>query len=136
MQLDYNKFVKMGIIRKTKSVEALLDVFRKSEGSVSVVYLVEHLKKKMNKTTVYRILERMEQDGIVHSFNDRNGLRWYAKCKGCSSENHLDRHPHFQCNGCGAMECLALDIAIPAVSNYQIDAAEIILTGTCSKCLS
>lgn len=136
MQLLCVKFVAMGIIRRTKSVETLLSVFEKGQHALSAIDLVERLKNKMNKTTVYRILERMEQDGIVHAFNDVNGLKWYAKCNGCSSEHHVDTHPHFQCKDCGTMECLSIDISIPHISNLQIDTAKIMLVGKCTQCLS
>lgn len=128
------KFVFMGIIRKTKSVELLLGIFSQNSNALSVVNLVKKTKNQMNKTTVYRILERMESEGVVHSFNDINGNKWYAKCHSCSSDNHLDSHPHFQCKDCGAIECLSVEIAIPKVPNFQIDSAEIMLVGTCRNC--
>lgn len=126
----------MGIIRKTKSVELLLSVFKESRSALSVVQLIENLKADMNKTTVYRILDRLEQEGIVHSFLDRDGLKWYAKCSECSSNKHSDLHPHFQCNDCGTIECLSIDIKIPMVAGRRIDSAEVLLQGTCPNCLS
>ena len=35
----------------------------------------------MNKTTVYRILDRFEKEGILHWFIDNDGLKRYAKNK-------------------------------------------------------
>ncbi|NRA93639.1 MAG: transcriptional repressor, partial [Psychroserpens sp.] len=70
----------MSIIRKTKSVKMLLEIFESTKSALSVVDLVEQLKSEMNKTTVYRILERLENEGVLHSFNGINGLKWYAKC--------------------------------------------------------
>lgn len=126
----------MGIVRKTKSVALMLEVFSKVEGAVSVVQLIENLKQQMNKTTVYRILDRLEKEGIVHSFIGKEGLKWYAKCAGCSSGHHSDSHPHFECIDCGTIECLSLHIQIPQVSNRQIESANIMLQGTCPNCLS
>lgn len=136
MQRSCIKFVPMGIIRKTKSVERLLHVFNECENALSVVHLINSLESHMNKTTVYRILDRLEQDGLVHSFLDKHGLKWYAKCSGCSSHNHSDLHPHFQCNDCGTIQCLPVDIQIPAISGHQIESMEVLLQGTCAKCLS
>ena len=34
-----------------------------------MVDLVDYFKDEMNKVTVYRILSRMEKEGIIHSFN-------------------------------------------------------------------
>ena len=74
----------MGIIRKTKPVKEILHLFENKEEAISVVQLIELMHTKMNRTTVYRILERLEQDGILHSFNGKDGLKWYAKCQGCN----------------------------------------------------
>lgn len=126
----------MGIIRNTKSVKTVLDVFKKTDEALSAIVLVERLQKFMNKTTVYRILERLEEDGILHSFTDKSGLKLFGKCKGCSTSNHTDLHPHFQCRQCGKTECLSLDISIPFLHNRKIDSAELLLIGVCEDCLT
>ena len=87
----------MGVIRKTKALSTVLSIFESKNEAKSVVSLIELVKGDMNKTTVYRILDRLEQDGIIHSFNGKDGLKWYAKCEGCSAHKHSDTHPHFQC---------------------------------------
>lgn len=126
----------MGIIRKTKSVKLLLNIFEQHSNALSVVELIEHLKGEMNKTTVYRILEKLEDDGQIHSFKGKDGLTWYAKCSDCSTAKHNDAHPHFQCQECGKVECLAVDIIVPTVKSHKIESAEILLTGRCESCLS
>jgi len=129
-------FCVMGIIRKTKSVKTVLKVFDQTNAAISVVELVEQLQAEMNKTTVYRILDRMEDGGTLHSFTGKDGLKWYAKCKGCSGGNHHDAHPHFQCRDCGKTECISVGISIPSVPNYQVDSAELLLIGQCKNCAS
>ncbi|MBO6517739.1 MAG: transcriptional repressor [Bacteroidia bacterium] len=126
----------MGIVRQTASVRSLWNIFEQGQDAISVVELVKQLKHSMNKTTVYRILDRLEQEGKLHSFNGSDGLRWYAKCHDCSAEKHLDTHPHFQCNECGKVECLSLNIPIPNHLNHQIDQAQILLLGQCDACLA
>lgn len=124
----------MGVIRKTKSVKTLLDAFEQTNDAISVVELVERFSKDMNKTTVYRILERLDDEGLIHSFSGKNGLTWYAKCKGCSASHHNDIHPHFQCRNCGKTECVTMDVSIPKIPNYKIESVELILTGQCENC--
>jgi len=126
----------MGISRKTKSVNTLLEVFNRKKDAFSVVELVKQLDLYMNKTTVYRILERLENEGILHSFMGKDGLKWYAKCTGCSSDNHNDVHPHFQCNSCGKTECLILEITIPKMANYEVESASLLLIGKCQNCIN
>ncbi len=125
----------MGIVRRTKSVQALLNAFENNNKALSAVYLIDLLGKEMNKTTIYRILDKLEEDGIVHSFWGSDGLRWYAKCDGCDTHKHFDTHPHFQCSKCGNVECLSIDIEIPVIKNHQVDSTEIILIGKCEQCI-
>lgn len=125
----------MKIVRKTKSVDTLMDVFKNNGNALSVVELVDRFKKEMNKTTVYRILDRLEKDGVVHSFLGINGLKWYAKCDSCSHRNHFDAHPHFQCKECGKLDCLTTNVTIPPMPNRKIDFVQVLLVGQCEECV-
>jgi len=125
----------MAIRRQTASVKLLWQQFEDNHDALSVVDLVKLMENSMNKTTVYRILDRLEQEGRLHCFTGRDGLKWYAKCHDCSSEHHMDVHPHFQCNECGKVECLTVDVKIPAVQNHQIEKAQILLLGQCETCI-
>lgn len=124
----------MGIIRKTKAVATVLQIFEEKSEPKSVVHLIGLVKDKMNKTTVYRILDRLERDGIIHSFNGKDGLKWYAKCEGCSANHHSDKHPHFQCTKCDKVECLSVEIKIPSIKNHKVDSTDIFLMGQCEVC--
>ena len=125
----------MGIIRKTKSVEVLLNEFNTSFGAISAKKLIERLDSKFNKTTIYRVLDKLEDDGVLHSFLGKNGLKWYAKCDDCSHGKHQDAHPHFQCLNCGKMDCLTINVKIPNIPNREVDISQILLQGTCEVCL-
>lgn len=124
----------MSVIRKTKSVNLIMSIFENGQEALSVVNLVEQLKDDMNKTTVYRILDRLENEGTIHSFSGSNGLKWYARCHECTSHQHNDVHPHFECNECGKVECLDVNISIPKMNNRNIETANIMLKGQCSDC--
>tara|TARA_X000001036_G_scaffold230227_1_gene215104 strand:+ start:280 stop:663 length:384 start_codon:yes stop_codon:yes gene_type:complete len=127
----------MNISRKTKTVKLVLDLFESTNNAISVVDLVSVFKGKMNKTTVYRILNRLEESGILHSFTDRNGLKRYAKGNqkpGSIKDSNL--HSHFLCNDCGISSCLPLEIPIPSLPNTRIDSSDHLLTGQCENCHS
>ncbi|GGD04842.1 Fur family transcriptional regulator [Hyunsoonleella pacifica] len=124
----------MGITRQTKQVKKLMDIFDQEERAISVVDLVKLLASEMNKTTVYRILNKLMDDGVVHSFMGKGGLKWYAKCQDCSCEVHNDIHPHFQCKVCGEVECLPVTFNIPPVNGYKVDSINLLMVGACSNC--
>ncbi|WP_394749341.1 Fur family transcriptional regulator [Spongiimicrobium salis] len=124
----------MGIIRKTQSAGIILAEFAKEKGAISVVELVKRLGTIMNKTTIYRVLDKLEDDGVLHSFLSNNGIKWYAKCNGCSTSGHIDAHPHFECLDCGKVDCLEVQITIPKVPNRKVVASNILIKGRCEQC--
>ena len=68
----------MGIVRKTPSLQLLLNEFRSQSNAISVIELIKRLESKINKTTVYRVLEKLEDNGTLHSFLDSNGCLLYT----------------------------------------------------------
>lgn len=124
----------MGIVRKTKSLELVLNEFQSLTAAISVIDLIKKLNSKLNKTTIYRILEKLEDDGIVHSFLGKNGIKWYAKCRNCSKSNHSDVHPHFECIDCGKIDCLTVEIKIPSIPNREVRSSQILFQGICESC--
>jgi len=126
----------MTIVRKTKSVGILMDVFNNSQKALSVVELVDRFRGKMNKTTIYRILDKLEKEMFIHSFLGVQGLKWYAKCQGCASHHHNDAHPHFQCQSCGKLDCLETIVSIPTITGRKVKSAQVLLIGDCEQCMS
>lgn len=125
----------MGIIRKTKSVEVILNEFNTSSGAISVKKLIENFSSEFNKTTIYRVLDKLEDDGVLHSFLGKSGLKWYAKCNGCSGNKHIDLHPHFQCLNCGKMECLDVNVTFAQIPNRKIEISQMLIQGKCETCI-
>ena len=70
----------MGIIRKTQASKLILNEFQKDSNAISAIELIKRLKSKINKTTVYRLLDKLADDGLLHYFLDMNGVKWFAKC--------------------------------------------------------
>ncbi len=143
MQLscNYNSFILllqlcsinfMGVVRNTKAIEELTSLFLDDEKALSVVEIVNILSSKMNKSTVYRALKRLEDDEIIHAFIDGDGLKCYAKNR---NSNKKEVHPHFHCKTCGTSICVPYEYEIPSYQNHKIDYAQILLFGECNKCL-
>ena len=121
-------------MRQTKSVKRILNEFEKEPKALSTVDLIKRLSKDHNKTTIYRVLDRLEDDGVLHSFQGTDGVKFYAKCHGCSKSQHSDIHPHFQCVSCGKMDCLDVRVSIPKVPNRRVLSSELLLQGHCEQC--
>ena len=125
----------MSVFRKTKTVKMLLDLFYQKNNAISIVELISKFSKKMNKTTVYRIFNRLEESGRLHSFSDRDGIKRYAKGNQDSvSIKDSVPHSHFLCNTCGISSCLPIEIPVPSIPNLKIDSSDHLLVGQCENC--
>ena len=126
----------MGVLRKTKHLEHVLQAFRQSSDALSAGMLVDALANEINKSTVYRMLQKLEDDGVIHSFLTMDQIRFYALCKGCSSGRHVDTHAHFQCTSCKRVSCVSEEIVLPTPGRARITRAQVLLTGQCESCLT
>ena len=126
----------MGVVRKTKHLEQVLHAFRQSSDALSAGMLLDVLNHEINKSTVYRMLEKLEDDGVIHSFLTMDQIRFYALCKGCSSGRHVDSHAHFQCTSCNRVSCFSEEVVLPTPGRARITSAQVLLTGQCGACLS
>jgi Fur family ferric uptake transcriptional regulator len=126
----------MGIIRQTLAVKLLLSEFEKESSAISAIELIKRLGSQVNKTTIYRLLDKLEDDGLLHYFLDAKGVKWFAKCKGCSKYNHSDVHPHFQCTECGTVDCLEIQVNLPEIPNRKVINSQVLVLGQCDRCLN
>ena len=89
-----------------------------------------------DRTTLFRTLKTFQEKGLVHQINDGTSSKKYALCNtSCSSNNHIDLHPHFYCEKCKETTCVN-SISIPVINleNAKINSAELIIKGICDVC--
>jgi Fur family transcriptional regulator, ferric uptake regulator len=95
--------------------------------------IYEALDRKVGLASVYRMLDRLDQHGLVQRIDLGDGIVRYEPAR----EAH---HHHLVCGECGKVEPFAdqgLERAIEAVeerSGYTVVAHEVVLRGACSDC--
>jgi len=89
----------------------------------------------MNKTTVFRVLDSLEEHGVLHFFTGKDGLKWYAKCGQSFDSTKNTYYPHFHCEVCGKSKCIPVGFSIPDLPNYKITTANVMLTGKYNDCI-
>ena len=88
-----------------------------------------------DRTTLYRTLLALIENGVIHKALEENGESYYALCGGCTAHAHAHNHIHFKCNDCGSVECLHLSDEIGfALPGVAVDSLEITAKGTCETC--
>lgn len=86
-------------IKVTRERTVLLELLM-SSGPVSIDVIYPMVQEDMNKTTVYRILDRLVREGVVYQTDFRDGKAYFE-----FQEKH---HHHIVCSGCGVREDVAM----------------------------
>ena len=126
----------------TKQREAILRFLKENRGAhVSVDALVEALKGRrisVGKTTVYRYLEQLCQQGLALKYAPQPGM---GTCYSYLPDESCQVHYHLKCTQCGRLfhlECPELDALVSHVSKdhgFALDHTRTVLYGCCSNCL-
>ncbi len=122
--------------RRTQSQVKILNILKSSGSAFSHEMLQSELDTKMDRATIYRILNRFCEDGLVHKVVGDDGIQYFAYCAGCDKPNnkHNHNHFHFKCLKCGTVECLQNKIKIPLPGGYEIKELNGLISGYCNRC--
>jgi Fur family transcriptional regulator, ferric uptake regulator len=97
---------------------ATLDILIHAEKPMARADILNALdERNPDKTTIYRILERFCEKGIVHkAYVDKRA--WEYELADKCTDNQC--HPHFKCTNCGKVTCLH-DVNIPLIKGLGKD---------------
>jgi Fur family ferric uptake transcriptional regulator len=89
-----------------------------------------------DRVTIYRVLDRLLDDGLIHKIVNVNGVVNYAACNSCDhNHQHDHEHIHFSCRICGELTCL--DQVIPSFAlpgGFQSEESFFTISGICKNC--
>jgi Fur family ferric uptake transcriptional regulator len=134
---DFKALMSTRGLRRTRVRESLLEVLADRSGAMSAPEILEVLMDsgRVNKVTVYRILEDFTRCGILRRVPaEGRAARYELACE------HHPPHPHFQCHACGTVQCLeAIPLervwsAIKGPRGNRAERMEIRVGGLCRKC--
>lgn len=120
--------------RNTPAKKAILDMLEISQTALSQDMIEEEMKGKMDRVTMYRILNAFCEDGIAHKVVSDEGKTYYALCNNCENEKHYHDHFHFKCLRCSKVECLKDEIQITLPQQYTSVNVNCWVSGYCSQC--
>jgi Fur family ferric uptake transcriptional regulator len=130
----------------------VLGVLASSGGQpVGVPQVLERLPSDTDEVTVYRTLNTFTRKRLVHRVRGEDRTWRYAlgaaaqaggghgKPPAAGATPHT--HPHFVCDGCGAVECLEksqipgdLVRSLRVGARYDVRYPEVLLHGLCPRC--
>ncbi len=125
-------------ISTTQQRLAVLNILQQASRPLSVGDIRKQLDpaSSVNKVTVYRIVSLLKKQGIVRDISSASGSLYFEMA---TSDHPV--HPHFNCTGCGTVNCLTpLTFSqarqlLNQPDNFSVDHIEINISGLCNGCL-
>lgn len=130
------ELLKAAGLSRTAQRERILETLLHSDRPVSAKDVLEGCRdSRINRVTVYRILESFRRQGIVRELPTESGVKYFEiACR------HNPLHPHFFCRQCGEMACLGpLTVAdtwewFARPHAFRIDEIVVSICGLCQEC--
>ncbi len=125
-------------LRKTQGRIMVLQEFSKHDKALAHNELQHALAGKVDRVTLYRILDQFEKKGVLHKIPDDEVSVKYALCAHNHEidHQHSDDHAHFKCNDCSETFCID-DFTIPNMKipeGFKVTEKFLLLGGVCKKC--
>lgn len=127
----------MKTTRNTASKTAILELISNSHIALSHIEIQTILNGLCDRVTIYRVLERLVNEDLIHKIATPNGTVKYAGCNHDHENNsHSHQHIHFNCEKCLAVTCLENIIPVFKIpEKYIIKEMNFTLTGLCENCI-
>ncbi|SFS40350.1 Fur family transcriptional regulator, ferric uptake regulator [Zhouia amylolytica] len=120
--------------RNTKSQQEVLDILKQSGLALNHEMIQEQMSLNTDRATIYRILNRFSQDGIVHKVVGDDGKQYFAFCSNCTKDGHQHNHFHFRCIECQNVICIKNELRVQLPEGYEPINFNGVISGYCSKC--
>jgi Fur family ferric uptake transcriptional regulator len=122
--------------RNTNAKSAILELIRKSDVALSHIEIQTILNGLCDRVTIYRVLNRLITEDLIHKIATPEGIVKYASCNH-SHTNHkeLHNHVHFSCEKCHSVICLdSIQPVFESPEQYLVKEINFTLSGLCPKC--
>lgn len=121
--------------RTTKQRTIILEILKANKNPIAATQLLTLAQAKyptLNKTTIYRTLDRLIEEKMVEAILLKGGIVHYEVADG-----HAHHHHHFVCTTCAKVYCLEgcvgnIEILLP--KGFTMTNHELVLRGVCVDC--
>ena len=120
----------------TKQKEKILELISNINKSFTVKDVYLSLNKKVGLTTIYRLVDKLVDDGLISKSIDSNNTTYYQYLGHCDEDNHF----YLKCTNCEKLihidcDCInELKNHIFKEHNFMSNKDNIIIEGLCNKC--
>ena len=121
----------------TKQKDLILAAIKKHKQEFTIKDLYSKLENKTGLTTIYRLVDKMVNDGVLNKIIGKDNVTYYQYLEKCDHENHF----FLKCENCGDMihidcDCInELSDHIINEHNFKLNNEHIIINGLCKNCI-
>jgi len=135
MQLSCIKILKkMKTVRNTTAKTQIQELIITSSIALSHSEIQKSLEGLCDRVTIYRVLERLLNEDVIHKIVNVDGVVKYAGCHSCTAK-HNHNHIHFSCEKCKSVTCLQnVQPSYKLPQNYIVSEMNFTLSGLCPQC--
>ena len=121
--------------RNTASKQMVLEVLKDAGMALSQDAIELKIGDRMDRVTIYRVLNRFCEDGVAHRITSDDGKYYFAICNGCTTDKHRHNHIHFRCTNCNKVECIKREVPISLPAGYTAQHFNCFVSGRCGTCI-
>ena len=120
--------------RNTTAKTAITEILKDSKKALSHTEIHKITNDLCDRVTIYRILDRLVNDDVIHKIVDLDGTVKYAKCHH-THPVQIHNHAHFSCENCHEITCLeSVKPSYIIPHNYKVNDINFTLSGLCPNC--
>jgi len=120
-------------VRSTIAKTQIQNIILESKVALSANEIQVILNDSCDRVTVYRVLNRLTTEGLIHKIVNTDGVIKYAGCNDCSKK-HNHNHIHFSCINCKSVTCLNVEPVFSLPEKYSITETNFTISGFCPLC--
>lgn len=125
----------MKTTRNTTAKSVILNLLTQSKVALSHAEIQTLTDGICDRVTIYRVLDRLVNEDLIHKIVNLEGTIKYANCSQCQG-THSHNHVHFSCQKCQLVTCLEdVKPSFTMPKNYQIKEINFTISGICPNCI-
>ena len=129
---------------KTKARAALLEFLQENnDRGFSAIDLLTYLQlniEGVNKTTVYRNLDRLCEQGVIYKYRETDHEGWFYQYS--KEHTQCNKHMHGKCSQCGKLFHIYEGFVnefkehVKKTYGFRVDLGKTIIVGMCEDCVN
>lgn len=137
-QCNYEALLSAANLSATENRVRVLEVVGNNSYPLSAKDIFNTIDRstRINRVTVYRILDLLVDHGVVERISTGGRAFYY----GLAANKHHKPHAHFYCTKCGQMDCLDPESLTVDMEDFiktfpgHIEKVEVRIDGICKNC--